>query len=85
MTRTVTVGDVKISIVITAGELREWLKVPQAAALKSFTGLVDGGIMFDFTAPVVEKDGRKLEDMTVAQPAVKTHDHPLLYVVEGIK
>lgn len=74
MTRTVTVGDVRISIVITASELREWLKVPQAAALKSFTGLVDGGIMFDFTAPVAEKDGRKLEEMVTVTPVSKVSD-----------
>ena len=74
MTRTVTVGDVRISIVITASELRGWLKVPQAATLTSFTGLVDGGIMVDFTAPIVEKDGRKLEELVTVTPVGKAPD-----------
>ncbi len=72
MTRTVTVGDVKISIAVTAAELREWLKVPQTATLQAYTTMVDGGSRFDYIAPVVEKDGRKLEDMTAVQPTSTT-------------
>jgi len=72
MTRTVTVGDVKISIAVIAAELREWSKVPQTATLQAYTTMVDGGSRFDYIAPVVEKDGRKLEDMTAVQPTSTT-------------
>lgn len=72
MTRTVTVGDVKISIVATAAELKEWLRVPKTATLLASTTMLDGGSRFDFIAPVVEKDGRKLEDMTAVQPTSTT-------------